>query len=279
MEDWKALMKSDDDEDLLSIPPDPPPTAAEQEEDDPSSQLPVRPGSFKRSSLRKSTSFHLLSNEEDELELNQEDILPLALSASEETLVLPNPRPSKKVSIDMSTMLNQMKDDEDPPPDQEHKRGSKPPPENSYQGPPHLSIANLSAAENFREKDAALKQANAIVPHTLLEKDCTAIDVIRVWEEISKFILMKLMEGRSVRIAGLGSFTYKTHRTPVNQKSFKIIKYPMFILAQHLITSYGLVQERRNHTNVIFTFKKLKISIYIHMKYKACVISRLSKFH
>jgi hypothetical protein len=40
--------------------------------------------------------------------------------------------------------------------------------------------------------------------HTLMDKECATDEIIRVWECVSKFIIFKMLEGKAVRIAGLG---------------------------------------------------------------------------
>jgi hypothetical protein len=67
---------------------------------------------------------------------------------------------------------------------------------------PNMNVLDWERDDWF-EHDSALRKSKETA-HTLIEKDCAAEDVIRVWEEIAKFITVRMLEGRAVVIAGLG---------------------------------------------------------------------------
>lgn len=138
----------------------------------------------------------------------------------------------------------------------QQKRGSS-----GHNVPETVLDFNLDALKNAKE-----------TAYTLLDKECSVDDMVRVWQSISKFITFKMMEGKGVRVAGLGkqihfnskglqtllvlimpipgSFTYLVRKTPVNQKTVKVTKSPIFILSEYVAQMYGLKQDKVTTPNV-----------------------------
>jgi len=104
--------------------------------------------------------------------------------------------------------------------------------------------------ENEGEPDAFLKNVGES-PHTLLDKQCIAQDVINIWEAISEYIILKLKRGVGTIIPGLGTFTFLVKNVSLpKSKSCKLHLYPKFFISEYVAEMYRLEQASSHHSNV-----------------------------
>jgi len=84
--------------------------------------------------------------------------------------------------------------------------------------------------------------AEQIAREAALEnRECFAEDVIRVWVEISKFIISHIKSGYGVQIPGLCTITIQEERIPVpDSPYFEIRRTPLMILSRAVVHMYKL---------------------------------------
>lgn len=145
--------------------------------------------------------------------------------------------------------------------------------------------SSVSGVEEFiRERDeyvGTIQQGNI---HSLIGKECTADEVIKVWEEVSKFITLKMLEGFAVKIPGLGKsvfcsysfnfnlissfihythfnvwsglFSYTIRQTPKDQKFCILRRVPQFFITRYLLLTYGLTEKNTEFVTTVNIFVK-----------------------
>ncbi|ODM88796.1 Coiled-coil domain-containing protein 81 [Orchesella cincta] len=116
--------------------------------------------------------------------------------------------------------------------------------------PPRLSLENINELlgmdEMLDDDQRSFVEAVKQHAHTLLERECTVREVILVWENCSKYIILKMLEGFAVKVPGLGTFTLSI--LPNDLAADKMVlrkhrKFPVFKICQHLKDMYDLEEE------------------------------------
>ncbi|CAL8139613.1 unnamed protein product [Orchesella dallaii] len=116
--------------------------------------------------------------------------------------------------------------------------------------PPLLTLENINELlgmdEMLDDDQRSFVEAVKQHAHTLLERECTVREVILVWENCSKYIILKMLEGFAVKVPGLGTFTLSILPNDLAaEKMFlrKLRKFPVFKMCQHLKEMYDLEEE------------------------------------
>ena len=95
---------------------------------------------------------------------------------------------------------------------------------------------------NFDDPDTFIQNASEPMV-TLMEEEACAEHVIKVWDEVSSFIVEKLKDGYAVKIAGLGTFTYAEQIKPGKSKLERprVKRTPFMIVSEFVVRMYNLI--------------------------------------
>ncbi|CAG7815520.1 unnamed protein product [Allacma fusca] len=110
--------------------------------------------------------------------------------------------------------------------------------------PPDSPVHSYVSGRSFEDPDTFIRSIPDH-PTALLEKETCAEDVLKVWIEISKFIVEKMKDGYGVKIAGLGTFTYSQEIVEELDKDHKMAqtlrRVPLMILSEFMVRMFDLV--------------------------------------
>uniref|UniRef100_A0A8C9CLB4 Coiled-coil domain containing 81 n=1 Tax=Phocoena sinus TaxID=42100 RepID=A0A8C9CLB4_PHOSS len=92
----------------------------------------------------------------------------------------------------------------------------------------------------------SLQDLGRHVMHTLpsLSKE----EVSTIWGNVSEFVERQLSLHKGVQIPGLGTFTFTRQKLDVGNNKFILIQRPIFIMAEKLVQTHGLKQNKRPGT-------------------------------
>ncbi|XP_052033585.1 coiled-coil domain-containing protein 81 isoform X2 [Apodemus sylvaticus] len=73
-------------------------------------------------------------------------------------------------------------------------------------------------------------------------------EVSTIWGNVSDFVERQLTMHKGVQISGLGTFTFTRQQLEVGNKKFVLVQRPVFIMAEKLVQTHGLKQNKRPGT-------------------------------
>jgi nucleoid DNA-binding protein len=110
--------------------------------------------------------------------------------------------------------------------------------------PEESSFTSYTSGRSFEDPDTFIRSIPDH-PTTLLEKETCAEDVLKVWTEVSKFIVEKMKDGYGVKIAGLGTFTYfqdvGEELDGTGKVTSTLRRIPLMILSEFVVRMYELI--------------------------------------
>ncbi|GAB1292317.1 Coiled-coil domain-containing protein 81 [Apodemus speciosus] len=69
-------------------------------------------------------------------------------------------------------------------------------------------------------------------------------EVSTIWGNVSDFVERQLTMHKGVQISGLGTFTFTRQQLEVGNKKFVLVQRPVFIMAEKLVQTHGLKQNK-----------------------------------
>ncbi|XP_052618581.1 coiled-coil domain-containing protein 81 [Peromyscus californicus insignis] len=69
-------------------------------------------------------------------------------------------------------------------------------------------------------------------------------EVSTIWGNVSEFVEKQLAMHKGVQISGLGTFTFTRQKLEVGNNKFILVQRPVFIMAEKLVQSHGLKQNK-----------------------------------